>query len=107
LEDEGPVGVVEERVCASSAVVLALPGMGEQEGSEELEARDAGGCADGMLLFPLFLLALYWWWDYFAIKLLRQVEACDGLFHVTLRAEDEWYIRRPLKNENKQAEIKN
>jgi hypothetical protein len=44
--------------------VLALPGMGEQEGSEELEARDAGGCADGMLLFPLFLLALYWWWDY-------------------------------------------
>jgi hypothetical protein len=58
LEDEGPVGVVEERVCASSAVVLALAAMGEQEGSEELEARDAGGCADGMLLFPFSLLIL-------------------------------------------------
>jgi hypothetical protein len=71
LEDEGPVGVVEERVCASSVTVLALAGMGEQEGSEELEARDAGGCADGMLLFNRFCFASYiWWWDYFAINLL-------------------------------------
>lgn len=56
LDDEA-VGVDEERSLRSS-VVLIIPGPGEHEVSEELEARDAGGCADGMMVVVVVVVVV-------------------------------------------------